>query len=54
MSYTHIHLPELEILKKQIESNPDSIKYYLKYMGFAGPTNSVDYLIRKINEHCKN
>jgi hypothetical protein len=51
MTYITAHLPTLEELKKQLEENPDSIRVYMKYMGFAGPEGSIDYLTNKIEEY---
>lgn len=51
MSYITKYLPELEDLKKQIESNPDVLKIYAKYMGFNGSSESVDYLDKKLQEY---
>ena len=51
MTYITKYLPELDILKKEIESNPDILKMYAKYMGFNGNSESVDYLIQKLHEH---
>ena len=44
MSYTHIHLPELDTLKAILESNPEKAKYYQKYGAWMGSTESVEYL----------
>jgi hypothetical protein len=44
MTYITAHLPTLEELKKRLEENPDSIRVYMKYMGFEGPEGSIDYL----------
>jgi O-antigen/teichoic acid export membrane protein len=54
MSYTHIHLPELNILKKSLSENLNQIKYYAKYGAYMGPTESVTYLNQKINEYLIN
>ena len=51
MSYTHTHLPELDILKKILKLNPNQIKYYAKYGGLIGSTESVNYLTKKINDY---
>ena len=36
MTYITKHLPSLEELKKELETNPEKIKYYTKYEGFDG------------------
>jgi hypothetical protein len=54
MSYTHIHLPELNILKKSLSENLNQIKYYAKYDAYMGPTESVNYLNQQINEYRNN
>ena len=53
MSYIVKYLPELEELKKQIESNPDVLKIYAKYMGFNGSSESIDYIETKLQEYFK-
>ena len=42
------YLPSLNELKRQFETNPDIIKYYLKFEGFNGDSDSVKYLQEKI------
>ena len=44
MSYSHLHLPSLEVLKNILKENPSEIKYYLKYSAWVGPSESIDYL----------
>ena len=51
MSYITKYLPDLEELKKQIQSNPDVLRIYSKYMGFNGSSESVDYLEKKLQEY---
>ena len=51
MSYTHTHLPEIEDLKTNIETNPSVLRYYAKYDGFIGSLESVDYLTQKLKEY---
>lgn len=51
MSYVYTHLPELEDLKKNIETNPDVIRYYAKYEGFVGSEESLKYLTEKIKQY---
>jgi hypothetical protein len=51
MTYITVYLPALEELKKQLETNPDRIKTYMKYEGYQGPEGSIDYLTNKIEEY---
>ena len=44
MSYTHIHLPQLDTLKSILETNPEKVKYYEKYEAWIGSAESVEYL----------
>jgi hypothetical protein len=53
MTYITKHLPTLEQLKKELEENPENIKYYAKYEGFEGPDGTTDYIIEKLEEHYK-
>jgi hypothetical protein len=54
MSYTHIHLPELNILKRLLSDNLNQLKYYAKYDAYMGPPESVNYLNQQINEYRNN
>jgi hypothetical protein len=54
MSYVYTHLPQIEDLKKNIETNPNVLRYYSKYDGFVGSTESVNYLTQKIKEYNEN
>ena len=54
MSYTHIHLPELNILQKMLLESPEQIKYYAKYGGLIGPSDSVEFLNKKLDEYYKS
>jgi hypothetical protein len=51
MTYITKYLPELDILKKELETNPKNIRYYVKYMGFIGNSDSIEYLENKIKEY---
>lgn len=51
MSYTHTHLPSLEDLKQNIETNPNALRYYSKYDTFIGSSESIDYLDKKLKEY---
>lgn len=54
MTYISRYLPELGELKSQIEKNPEILSMYTKYMGFNGSSESIDYLIKKLQEFSKN
>lgn len=54
MTYITARLPKLEDLKKEFENNPDIIETYIKYMGFDGSSESINYLEEKIEEYIKN
>jgi hypothetical protein len=54
MTYTTLYLGSLDKLKEELKKHPENIKYYMKYMGVNGPTESVDYLNKKIEEFLKN
>lgn len=51
MTYITKYVPEIDILKKQIEENPSILEMYSKYMGFNGSSESIDYLTKKIDEY---
>jgi hypothetical protein len=51
MTYITAHLPKLEDLKKQLEQDPDRLRIYAKYMGYEGPSDSMDYLDEKLEEY---
>jgi hypothetical protein len=44
MSYTHIHLPQLNKLKESLESNPSLLNFYSKYDSWVGSNESIEYL----------
>jgi len=54
MTYIVKYLPNIKDLKEEFESYPDNIKYYLKYEGFTGSSESINFLEQKIKEHIKN
>lgn len=54
MTYITAHLPNVEELKKQLETDPDRLRIYMKYEGYQGPEGSIDFLEEKIKEHIKN
>ena len=47
---THIHLPELEKLKKSIKSNPSLLDYYAKIDGWVGSTESINYICQLLEK----
>lgn len=51
MTYITARLPKLEDLKKQLEEDPDRLRVYAKYMGYEGPSDSMDYLDEKLKEY---
>ena len=51
MSYTHLHLPELNVLKQILTETPNKIKYYMKYGALMGSNESMEFLNQKINEY---
>lgn len=53
MSYIYTHLPEINDLTKNVETNPDVIRYYAKYEGYVGSEESINYLTKKIDEYYK-
>ena len=53
MTYITKYLPKLEDLKKELESNPNAVKHYLKYEGFIGDSDSIDYLDETIKNYLK-
>jgi len=51
MSYTHLHLPEINDLKQILSEEPEKIKYYMKYGALMGSNESMEYLTNKINDY---
>jgi hypothetical protein len=51
MSYTHIHLPKINVLKQMLSETPEKINYYMKYGALLGSTESINYLTKKIDEY---
>jgi hypothetical protein len=51
MTYIVKYLPLLEQLKNELENNPENIKHYIKYEGYSGSSDSIDYLETKIKEY---
>lgn len=54
MTYITAHIPKLEELKKQLEERPNLVEYYLKYEGWDGDSDSIDYLDQKVKEYIKD
>ena len=54
MSYTHIHLPEINVLKQMLSETPEKVKYYMKYESLIGSIESMNYLTKKIDEYNNN
>jgi hypothetical protein len=53
MSFTKKYVPPLLELKKEIDTNPDIIKYYSKYEAFIGDSDSLEFLFQIINHNSK-
>ena len=51
--YTHLHLPEIDVLKRILSEAPEKIQYYIKYGALIGSTESMNYLKQKIDEYTK-
>lgn len=50
MSYIKVYLPKLEVLKKELENNPEKIWIYQKYDVYLGDLESIEYLYSKLKE----
>lgn len=53
MSFVKKYLPPLNELKKEIDTNPNILKYYAKYEGFIGDSDSVKFLIQQLTSNLK-
>ncbi len=51
MTYITKYLADYEDLKKELEQYPENIKYYSKYEGFTGSSESMDYIEKKLKEY---
>ena len=52
MTKTTKYLRSVEEIKKELEENPNNIRYYMGYMGFnSEDTNSIDFVNKKIEEY---
>ena len=54
MTYINIYIPKLSELKQRLEENPKLIEYYMKYEGWTGDSDSIDYLDEMVKEYIKN
>jgi hypothetical protein len=54
MTYITAHIPKLEELKKRLEDDPKLIEYYMKYEGWDGDSESIDYLDKKVRDYIKD
>jgi hypothetical protein len=54
MTYITAHIPKLEELKKRLENDPKLIEYYMKYEGWEGDSESIDYLDEKVKDYIKD
>lgn len=53
MGFNKKHLPALSELKKRLDENPESVKYYWNADALIGPSESVDYIQHLWEEHQK-
>lgn len=51
MTYITKYLPSLENLKKELENNPEAIKFYVKYQGYTGDVDAMNYLKTQITKY---
>jgi len=51
MSYINLYVKDIDELKHEFEQTPDVVKYYIKYEGFTGSSESIAYIDEKINEY---
>jgi transcriptional regulator with AAA-type ATPase domain len=54
MTYINIYIPKLSELKQRLEENPKLIEYYIKYEGWSGDSDSINFLEQKAEEFFKN
>ena len=54
MTYINIYIPKLSELKQRLEENPKLIEYYIKYEGWTGDSDSINFLEEKVEEFFKN
>jgi len=53
MSFVKKYVPSLNELKKEIDTNPEALKYYSKFEGFIGDRDSIQFLIQQLNTKLK-
>ena len=53
-SGTIYKLDELSELKERLAENPKLIEYYIKYEGWTGDSDSIDYLDEMVKDYIKN
>jgi transcriptional regulator with AAA-type ATPase domain len=54
MTYINIYIPKLSELKERLSENPKLIEYYMKYEGWTGDSDSIDYLDERVREYIKD
>lgn len=54
MTYITAYIPSLNDLKKRLEENPKLVEYYLKYEGWSGDSDAIEYLDEKVREYLNN
>lgn len=45
------YLREVEDIKKELESYPENIRYYMGYEGYCGSSESIEFVKEKIEEY---
>ena len=53
MSFVKKYVPSLNELKKEIDTNPEVLKYYSKFEGFRGDSDSIQFLIQQLSTKLK-
>lgn len=53
MSFVKKYVPPISDLKKEIDANPEILKYYSKFEGFVGDSDSIQFLIQQLNNNLK-
>lgn len=54
MTYITAYIPSLSELKNNLEKNPKLVEYYLKYEGWCGDSDSIDFLEEKVKQFLEN
>ena len=51
MSKVVKYLREVEDIKKELETYPENIRYYMGYEGYCGSSESMEFIKEKIKEY---